>query len=321
MDATNRHLKTGLVTAAAYAEHNAVDWHPECPARLRAVLDGIARAVPESALVRIEPRMATHEELALCHPGHYVDLVRTEVAAGFGTLSTGDTDVGPRSYDVARLAVGGGLAAVDAVFGGHVHNAFCAVRPPGHHASEARGMGFCVFNNVAVAARYAQQKHGAKRVLIVDWDVHHGNGTQDLFFEDDSVYFFSTHEWPLYPGTGAQGETGAGAGKGYTCNRCFPAGTGGAALRAAFCEKLLPAMERFAPDLVLISAGFDARKDEPISNLQLDDADFAELTGIVMEIAERHAGGRLVSSLEGGYGLPGLASAAGAHVRRLTGVV
>lgn len=311
-------MKTGLVTESAYADHNAVDWHPECPARLRAVLDGIARAVPVAALERIAAREATVAELTLCHRASYVDLVREEVEAGFGTLSTGDTDVGPRSYAVSRLAVGGVLAAVDAVFAGRVRNAFCAVRPPGHHASQARGMGFCLFNNVAIAARYAQQRHGVRRVLIVDWDVHHGNGTQDIFYEDDSVYFFSTHEWPLYPGTGAPSEIGAGAGRGTTMNCVFAAGTRGEAVMAAFRERLVPAADQFAPELVLISAGFDARKEEPISNLLLEDADFAALTGVVMDIAERHAGGRLVSSLEGGYGLPGLASSAAAHVKRLT---
>ncbi len=311
-------LPTGVISDPAYLEHHPQEWHPECQARLTAVLAGIGRAVPEAALLRLAPRAATLEEIFRCHAPHYVELVRQEVAAGFASLSTGDTYVSRRSYDVALLAAGGAITAVDAVCAGRVRNAFCAVRPPGHHASQASGTGFCIFNNVAVAARHAQARHGIGRVLIVDWDVHHGNGTQDIFFDDPSVFFFSSHEWPLYPGTGSPAEIGEGAGKGATLNCTFPAGTGGAAVIGAYTNVLVPAMEDFKPEFVFISAGFDARKDEPISNLQLADADFGRLTRIVMEIADRHAGGRVVSVLEGGYGLEGLALAAGAHVRQLT---
>jgi acetoin utilization deacetylase AcuC-like enzyme len=198
-----------------------------------------------------------------------------------------------------------------------VKNAFCAVRPPGHHAEAARGMGFCLFNNAALAARHAQQQHGLGRVLIVDWDVHHGNGTQEIFYEDSSVFYFSIHQSPLYPGTGARAETGAGAGRGTTLNCPFPAGAGRAEILPAFREQLVPAMESFRPELVIVSAGFDSREGDPLGGLRLTDEDFEELTRLLLDLAKRHAGERLVSILEGGYHLPGLARAAAAHVQAL----
>jgi acetoin utilization deacetylase AcuC-like enzyme len=220
---------------------------------------------------------------------------------------------------VALLAAGGVLAAVDAVVAGRAGNAFCAVRPPGHHARPAQGMGFCIFNNVAIAARYAQKKHQIGKVLIVDWDVHHGNGTQDIFYEDGSVFYFSTHQWPLYPGTGRKEETGRGAGAGTTLNCPFPMDAGRQEILGAFQEQLLPAAERFKPELVIVSAGFDSRVDDLLGGLRLTDKDFADLTAIVKDIARRHARRRLVSVLEGGYSLAGLAKATVAHVRALAG--
>jgi acetoin utilization deacetylase AcuC-like enzyme len=200
-----------------------------------------------------------------------------------------------------------------------VRNAFCAVRPPGHHATASRGMGFCFFNHAALAARYAQRRHGLERALIVDWDVHHGNGTQDIFYSDPTVFFFSTHQWPLYPGTGRADETGEGAGVGTTMNFPFPAGSGRKEILGAVENSLAPAAERFRPDLVVISAGFDSRVGDPLGRFTLTDRDFGDLTRAVMEIAARHAGGRVVSVLEGGYNLDGLASAAAAHVEALCG--
>ena len=217
--------------------------------------------------------------------------------------STGDTSVGPRTWDVALKAVGGVLNAVDAVVSRKAANAFCAVRPPGHHARPAQGMGFCVFNNIALAARYAQRKHGIERVLIADWDVHHGNGTQDIFYEDGSVFFFSVHQSPWYPGTGRADETGAGKGANCTMNCPFPAGSGREQILGVFRNKLKPAADAFKPDLVMISAGFDSRKDDPLGQFTLADEDFAELTSLLLEVADKYAGGRLVSVLEGGYSL------------------
>jgi acetoin utilization deacetylase AcuC-like enzyme len=232
-------------------------------------------------------------------------------------LSTGDTTIGAHSSEAARLAAGASFSAVDAVFARRVTNAFCIVRPPGHHASSARGMGFCLFNTVALAARYAQRQHKSERVAIVDWDVHHGNGTQDIFYEDGSVLFFSTHQSPWYPGTGAASERGAGAGEGTTINCPLPARSGRTEIFQAFERSLLPRIHEFRPDLLLISAGFDSRIDDPLGHFLLTDDDFAGLTTMMMDVAARHCAGRLVSVLEGGYNLEGLGKAAEAHVRAL----
>ena len=268
-------------------------------------------------LLQLQSPAATEDELVLCHSLPYIRLVEREVMSGFHELSTGDTIISVRSLDAALHATGGVLNAVDAVLSGTAQNAFCIVRPPGHHATAVRGMGFCLFNSIAIAARYAQKKYGVGRVLIADWDVHHGNGTQDIFYSDGTVFFFSTHQHPWYPGTGAPEETGDGPGEGATLNCPFPAGAGRAEILGAFQEKLLPAAEKFKPDLVLISAGFDSREGDPLGNFLLTDADFAELTRLLREIAGKHAGGRLVSVLEGGYSLTGLASAVRAHVEAL----
>ena len=291
--------------------------HPECPERLDAVLRGLGEAGLLNRLARVDARAATEEELLLCHTREYLSTAKRDVESGRPYLSTGDTDITANSWEVAARAAGGVLNAVDAVVSGKARNAFCAVRPPGHHATPNRGMGFCLFNNVAIAARHAQRKHGLARVLIVDWDVHHGNGTQDIFYSDPSVFFFSTHQWPLYPGTGRADETGEGAGRGATMNRPFPAGSGRAEILGAVQGSLLPAAERFQPDLVLISAGFDSRAGDPLGRFTLTDRDFADLTRTAIEIADRYAGGRVVSVLEGGYNLEGLARASAAHVEAL----
>ncbi len=209
------------------------------------------------------------------------------------------------------------MAAVEAVVKGEAQTAFCLVRPPGHHATRDKGMGFCVLNNIALAAQYARRRLGIERVLIVDWDVHHGNGTQDIFYGDGGVFVFNTHQSPLYPGTGAARETGEGAGKGTTLNCPFPAGSGRAEILGAFETKLVPAMEIFRPELVLISAGFDSRGGDPLGGFKLTDQDFADLTRLVRSMADQTAEGRVVSLLEGGYDLSGLASAAAAHVRAM----
>jgi len=315
MDATAR--RTGLVVSAAFTEHLTGAGHPERPERTAAIVE---RLEADGLLARariIAPRPATDDDILRCHTAAYLGVVKKDVAEGAQRLSTGDTPLSPRSLDTARLAVGGVLAAVDAVMDGGVANAFAVLRPPGHHATPARGMGFCLFNNVAIAARHVQAKHGVKRVLIADWDVHHGNGTQDIFYADGSVFFFDTHQHPLYPGTGMATETGAGAGEGRTLNCPFAAGAGRAEIVGAFRDRLVPAADAFKPEFVLVSAGFDSRIDDPLGGFRLTDDDFAELTGIVKEIAARHAGGRLVSTLEGGYNLPGLAAAAASHVQAL----
>jgi acetoin utilization deacetylase AcuC-like enzyme len=308
---------TALLADPIYREHDPGAGHPERPERYDAVTQALQRGGLLKSLLRIEPRVATEDEIALCHDHRYIQIVRREIAAGAHELSTGDTNVGPRSWDVALKAVGGVLNAIDTVVGQKTANAFCVVRPPGHHARPQQGMGFCIFNNIAIAARYAQRKHGIGKVLIADWDVHHGNGTQDTFYADGSVFFFSTHQSPWYPGTGPANETGEGNGKGCTMNFPFPAGSGQREIVGAFRENLRRAADDFKPDLVMISAGFDSRLNDPLGQFTLSDQDFEELTGVMLEVAGTHAGGRLVSVLEGGYSLSGLASAAAAHVSTL----
>ncbi len=310
---------TALLADPVFREHLAGRNHPERAERVDAVLEGLRAANLMEALTPVAARVATEEELLLCHTSEYLRAARRDVESGRSFLSTGDTDITRSSWDVAVRAVGGTLNAVDAVAQGRARNAFCAVRPPGHHATRSRGMGFCLLNNVAVAARYAQRRHGLARVLIVDWDVHHGNGTQDIFYDDPSVFFFSTHQWPLYPGSGRADETGEGAGLGTTMNFPFSAGSGRREILGAVQDSLVPAMERFRPDLALISAGFDSRMGDPLGRFTLADGDFADLTRAVMEMADSYAGGRLVSVLEGGYNMEGLARAAAAHVRALGG--
>lgn len=310
---------TALLADPIFREHLAGREHPERPERFDAVVRGLRQAGLLERLARVDRRAATEEELLLCHTAEYLRTARHDALSGRPSLSTGDTDITPNSWDVASQAAGGVLNAVDAVATGRVRNAFCAVRPPGHHATASRGMGFCFFNNAALAARYAQRRHGLERALIVDWDVHHGNGTEDIFYSDPTVFYCSTHQWPLYPGTGRADETGEGAGQGTTMNFPFPAGSGRKEILGAVENSLAPAAERFRPDLVVISAGFDSRVGDPLGRFTLTDRDFGDLTRAVMEIAARHAGGRVVSVLEGGYNLDGLASAAAAHVEALCG--
>jgi acetoin utilization deacetylase AcuC-like enzyme len=304
---------TGLLADAVCKEHHTGRNHPERPERFDAALG----ALDGLELLKIEPRVAIEDEIALCHGRQYIRLVEREVVTGFHELSTGDTIISTRSLDAALRAAGGILNAVDAVVDKKAQNAFCIVRPPGHHATPIRGMGFCIFNSIAIAARYAQREYGIDRVLIADWDVHHGNGTQDVFYTDGSVFFFSTHQHPWYPGTGLPDETGEGAGEGMTLNCPFPAGSGRKEILGAFQEKLMPVADEVKPELVLISAGFDSREGDPLGNFFLTDADFAELTRVMLEIADKHAGGRVVSVLEGGYSLTGLAAAVRTHVEAL----
>lgn len=297
--------------------HLAGERHPEHPGRLEAVRAVLTAAPLAPRLGIAVPKPARPEDLLLCHTRRYIELVEREIAAGARVLSTGDTQLSAGSWKAALAAAGSVTSAVDAVLTGRTRTAFCAVRPPGHHASPARGMGFCLFNNIALGARHAQRRHGVGRVLIADWDVHHGNGTQDIFWSDGSVLFFDTHQNDWYPGTGAASERGEGRGEGLIINRPFAAGAGREEILGAFRDTLLPAAERFRPELVMISAGFDSRRDDPLGRLRLDDRDYAELTDLMLGIADRYAGGRLVSVLEGGYSGEGLASAVGAHVGRL----
>ncbi|HAK94902.1 MAG TPA: histone deacetylase [Planctomycetes bacterium] len=304
----------GFVYHEVYKKHLTGYGHPERPERLDAINAALARAGLDKETVALDAPLVDDDYLLACHTPAYVALVEEDIARGAGELSTGDTSVCAASLAAARRAAGGVRAAVDFVCGGKGRRAFCAVRPPGHHATASAGMGFCIFNNVALGARYALRAHKLARALIVDWDIHHGNGTQDIFYEDGSVFYFSTHRRPWYPGTGAPGETGAGKGKGMILNKPFGAGAGRAEILGAFTDALVPAMREFKPEIVFISAGFDSRIDDPLGGFTLTDEDFADLTRVVLEIADAHAGGRVVSALEGGYGLEGLGLAVAAHV-------
>jgi acetoin utilization deacetylase AcuC-like enzyme len=302
---------------AAILRHETSSDHPESPRRLEAVMTSV-RALERAGRVAVTaPRPATDDDILLVHTADYLRIVRSEIAAGRRQLSTGDTEISPGSLSAALAAAGTVVSAVDAVMKGSTRAAFCAVRPPGHHASDHRGMGFCVFNNIAIGARYARRRYGVERILIADWDVHHGNGTQAVFWSDGGVLLFDTHQHPWYPGTGSADEKGEGKASGLIVNNPFPAGAGRSEILGAFRERLLPAAARFKPQLVMISAGFDSRAGDPLGRFTLTDQDFADLTGIVADIAREHAGGRVISVLEGGYALDGLPSAVTSHLTRL----
>ena len=308
-------MTTLLLAHPSALEHRTPAGHPERADRIRAI-ERALEAERFSALVRELAPMATDEQIALAHPPVYLDALRSASPREGLARIDADTNLSPGTMEAALRGAGAAARAVDEVMEGKVGNAFAAMRPPGHHAERATAMGFCFFNNAAVAARRARKAHGAERVAILDWDVHHGNGTQDIFWGDPTVLFCSTHEMPLYPGTGARSERGE---HGTILNAPLRAGDGGEVFREALTSVVLPRMEAFGPDLVVISAGFDAHWRDPLANLRLTEADFAWATREVMGLAERRCGGRLVSLLEGGYDLEGLAKSVAAHVGELMG--
>jgi acetoin utilization deacetylase AcuC-like enzyme len=306
-----------LLYDPACLKHDTGPMHFERPERLECIMESVSSDPRLHAkLRRVAPRVATEDNLSKCHSPEMIRDVRAFIERG-GTHLDIDTPVSKESFDVACLAAGAAVTAVDAVMGEEGGRAFALVRPPGHHASPHKPMGFCVFNNAAIAARHAQAVHHLERILIVDWDVHHGNGTQDIFWTDNTVFFFSAHQFPHYPGTGARNEIGEGEGAGFTLNLPLRGGTSAAAYREAFRDALNDIEGRFHPDLVIISAGFDSHRDDPLGNLLLEDADFSEMTKDVLRIAEKHARGRVVSLLEGGYNLDLLGGAVRSHLTAL----
>jgi acetoin utilization deacetylase AcuC-like enzyme len=306
-------MTTLLYSHPACGEHDPGAMHPESPARLVAVLDALA--APEfAALERREAPPASREQLVRVHPEAYVEAVFEAIPETGHAGLDADTIVSPGSGEAVRRAAGALCAAVDAVAGGQADNAFCAVRPPGHHAEAARPMGFCVFNNVAIGALQARAAHGYQRVAVVDFDVHHGNGTQAIFWDDPDLFFGSTHQMPLYPGSGEAGERGA---HGNIVNMPLAPMSGSGQFRAAMSQTILPALRRFEPDFLLISAGFDAHADDPLAGLQFHEDDYAWATEELLAVARECCGGRLVSTLEGGYNLEALAASAAAHVAAL----
>ncbi|MCX6906818.1 MAG: histone deacetylase [Verrucomicrobia bacterium] len=309
--------RTGFVYSDIYLKHDTGAGHPERAERLTAIVSKLRRDGLFAGLVPLQPAAASLDWITTIHAPEYVERVKKDCRAGIGYVNTPDAPASTNSCDVALMAAGGLLSAVDAVMEEKVRNAFCAVRPPGHHALKNRAMGFCLFNNVAIAARYIQKKHKLARVLIVDWDVHHGNGTQAAFYDDPTVFYFSVHLSPVYPGSGHADETGEGKGVGFTLNVPLRAGCGDADYKKAFEEKLKPAATAFKPDFVLISAGFDAAQGDLLGRMNVTPEGYAELTRIVKGIAERYCGGRLVSTLEGGYNLEALAASVEAHLRVL----
>ena len=309
--------RPGLVLDAIFERHDTGPGHPERPARLQSIRRSIEAAALLERFELVAPEAADDALLELCHDADYVRRVEAAVAGGERLLDSMDTAICPESARVARLAVGSLVALCRRTVRGELAGGFAAIRPPGHHAERDLAMGFCLFDNVAIAARYLQEREGLERVLIVDWDVHHGNGTQHLFEDDPSVFFFSLHQWPLYPGTGARDERGRGAGLGATLNCPLPPGTGDEGFLAALTDDLVPAAERFRPQFVLLSAGFDAHRADPLAQLEVTTQAYGEATRIVREIARRHAEGRFVSTLEGGYDLDALGGSVVEHLRVL----
>jgi acetoin utilization deacetylase AcuC-like enzyme len=311
--------RTGLLTAPVCLEHETGAAHPERPARLTALLERLEESGLADELERVEAKPADLERVLAIHDERHVEAMQSAVERGARTLDAGDTAVSSRSWRAALCAAGAGIEAADRIMAGEWRNAFAAVRPPGHHAEREHAMGFCLLNNVAICARYLREHHGLERVAIIDWDVHHGNGTQHAFERDANVFFVSLHQWPHYPGTGAAEERGLGEGEGSVWNRPLAAGTGDREWLAAL-EEGLREVEAFAPEFVLVSAGFDAHAADPLSGTLVSTQAYGHMTEAVGALAERCAGGRLLSMLEGGYDLTALAESAAAHVAALRSV-
>jgi acetoin utilization deacetylase AcuC-like enzyme len=295
-------MKTGIVKDWRYAEHTMGDHHPESPRRIQAIYEMLEEEKIFSTFPLVAPRAATHEEIALIHTREYIEQIKATAGRPRVYLDP-DTSTSPRSYEIALLAVGGLLEAVDRIMEEKIQNGFALVRPPGHHAEASQARGFCIFNNIAIAARYLTEKWGLRRVLIADWDIHHGNGTQNSFFSSRDVLYFSTHQYPHYPGTGHWSEVGSGKGEGFTVNVPLTGGKTDDDFLFVYRKLLLPIAESFKPEFVLVSAGFDIFAGDPLGGMELSIAGFGALTAELMGLAEQPSRNRILLTLEGGYNL------------------
>ena len=311
-------MRTAFVYDPLFLTHDTGMGHPERSERLQVAFDLLSRQEWYNLLYRFKPSPASLDSIAAIHQPEYIERAGVACRAGQSRLDTPDVSISPSSYEVALNAAGSVLEVADQVMQGNVDNGFAMVRPPGHHAEAGFAMGFCLFNNIAVTARYLQKRYGLERILILDWDVHHGNGTQHTFEDDPGVFYMSLHQFPHYPGSGALSETGIGRGAGTTLNCPMSPGAGDAHYRQAFEEKILPAATGFAPDAILISAGFDAHHADPLGSIYLDTQSYVWMTQRMMELADRRCAGRLISVLEGGYDLKALAESITAHVHTLS---
>ena len=313
-------MTTGFLYDPRFLDHDAGRGHPERSERLVSSMAWLEGREWFGDLLRIDAVAADPAWIETVHDAGYIARAEETCRAGAPFLDVADVGISRRSSDVARLAAGGALALADRIVAGDVENGFALSRPPGHHAERSMALGFCLFNNVAIAARYLQRAHGADKVLILDFDVHHGNGTQHTFEDDPSVMYASIHQYPFYPGTGAASETGTGRGAGATVNCPVPAGAGDEAYHQAFTDRILPAADAFAPEFVILSAGFDAHAADPLAQVRVGTECFRWMTARIMELADRHCGGRILSLLEGGYNVEVLPKCVAAHLEVLAHV-
>jgi acetoin utilization deacetylase AcuC-like enzyme len=307
--------RSAVVIDPEYLKHEPGEFHPEKPERIRALLD-LAEKLDRDKFQVLPPKAATRSDIESCHGRDYVTLVESTSKTHRYALD-GDTITSRDSFGVGLLAVGGFLRLIDSIAAGESKNGFALVRPPGHHALRDRAMGFCLFNTIAIGAQHLKNAHGVKRVMIMDWDVHHGNGTQDSFYEDPSVLFISTHQFPYYPGTGAVGEVGLNAGEGYTVNIPLPAGCGDAEYLRVFHDVVVPAAKKFAPEWILVSAGFDPHRRDPLGGMEVTESGFTGMARLLLQLAAEHAGGKIAFLLEGGYDLAALCNSVAAVLKAM----